>query len=500
MRDQWNNKLGFLLAAIGSAIGLGNLWRFPYVAGTNGGGAFLVPYFFAIITAGIPILILEYTMGKTFRGGAPVTLARMNKKFEWLGWLQVMCAFVISVYYFAIIVWTVSYIGFSATEAWGADATSFFVEFLGVTDSALNFGGIKGTLVVPFLLIWIIVAFIMYKGISKGIEMVCKICLPILLLLTLVLVIRGITLPGAVDGLEYMFKPDWEALKTPGVWVAAYGQIFFSLSIAFAIMVAYSSYLPKETDVVNSAFITATANHGFEIFAAIGVFSIVGYMAGQQGVSVEEVAGSGVGLAFMTFPTAISSLPALNGLFGICFFGALFTAGLTSLVSILQAVISGMHDKFDMNHTKATTVVLVPSFLISILFITGAGLNILDIVDAFVNNIGIVACGLLEVIIIGWFFPLETIRKEANAFSNFSIGKWWLYALKIVTVIVLGVMIILNTIDFIQNGYGGYLLRDVAAFGWGTVAFIIVFGIILTAMKGKDGYRDLDKISQKEVA
>lgn len=500
MRDQWNNKLGFLLAAIGSAVGLGNLWRFPYVAGTNGGGAFLVPYFFAIITAGIPILILEYTMGKTFRGGAPVTLARMNKRFEWLGWLQVMCAFVISVYYFAIIVWTVSYIGFSATEAWGADATSFFVEFLGVTDSALNFGGIKGNLVVPFLLIWIIVAFIMYKGISKGIEMVCKICLPILLLLTLVLVIRGITLPGAVDGLEYMFKPDWEALKTPGVWVAAYGQIFFSLSIAFAIMVAYSSYLPKETDVVNSAFITATANHGFEIFAAIGVFSIVGYMAGQQGVSVEEVAGSGVGLAFMTFPTAISSLPALNGLFGICFFGALFTAGLTSLVSILQAVISGMHDKFNMNHTKATTVVLVPSFLISILFITGAGLNILDIVDAFVNNIGIVACGLLEVIMVGWFFPLETIRQEANAFSNFSIGKWWLYALKIVTVIVLGVMIILNTIDFIQNGYGGYLLRDVAAFGWGTVAFIIVFGIILTAMKGKDGYRDLDKISQKEVA
>ena len=492
--------MGFLLAAIGSAVGLGNLWRFPYIAGTNGGGAFLVPYFFAIITAGIPILILEYTMGKTFKGGAPVTLARMNRKFEWLGWLQVMCAFVISVYYFAIIVWTVSYIGFSATEAWGADATTFFVDFLGVTDSALNLGGIKGNLIVPFLLIWIIIAFIMYKGVSKGIETTCKICLPILLLLTLILVIRGITLPGAVDGLEYMFKPDWAALKTPAVWVAAYGQIFFSLSIAFAIMVSYSSYLPKETDVVNSAFITATANHGFEIFAAIGVFSIVGYMAGQQGVPVEDVAGAGVGLAFMTFPTAISSLPALNALFGICFFGALFAAGITSLVSILQAVISGMHDKFDITHRKATTVVVVPSFLLSILFITGAGLNILDIVDAFVNNIGIVACGLIEVVLVGWFFPLEKLRQEANEFSNFSIGKWWLYALKIITVIVLGIMIILNTVDFIQNGYGGYLARDIAVFGWGTVAFIIIAGIILTSLKGKDGYRDLDKISQREVA
>ena len=500
MREQWNTKLGFLLAAIGSAVGLGNIWRFPYIAGTNGGGAFLLPYFFAIITAGIPILILEYTIGKTYRGGAPVTLARINRKFEWLGWFQAMVAFVIATYYFAIVVWTVCYIGFSVTEAWGADPAGFFVNFLGVTDSALNLGGVQGNLMVPFILIWVIVAFIMYRGISRGIEMACKICLPVLLLLTVILVIRGITLPGAVDGLEYMFKPDWSALKTPGVWVAAYGQIFFSLSIAFAIMVSYSSYLPKETDVVNSAFITATANHGFEIFAAIGVFSIVGYMAGQQGVDVAEVAGSGVGLAFMTFPTAISSLPALNGLFGICFFGALFTAGITSLISILQAVISGMHDKFDLTHRKATTIVLVPAFLISFLFITGAGLNILDIVDAFVNNIGIVGCGLLEVILVGWFFNLETIRQEANRYSNFSIGKWWLYSLKFVTVIVLGVMIVLNTISYVRDGYGGYLARDIAVFGWGTVLAIVIVGIILTAMKGRDGYRDLDKQAQKEVA
>ena len=132
-----------------------------------------------------------------------------------------------------------------------------------------------------------------------------------------------------MDGLEYMFKPEWSALKKSSIWVAAYGQIFYSLSIAFAIMIAYSSYLPKKTDVVNSAFITATANHGFEVFAGIGVFSIMGYMALQQGTTVNEIAGAGVGLAFMTFPTAISSLPALNVLFGICFFGTLFTAGIT---------------------------------------------------------------------------------------------------------------------------------------------------------------------------
>ena len=499
LREQWNNQIGFLLAAIGSAVGLGNIWRFPYVAGTNGGGAFLIPYFFAILTAGIPLLILEYTIGKTYRGGAPVTLARMNKKFELLGWFQVMVAFVISTYYMAIIVWTVRYIGFSFNLAWGDDPSGFFMDFLGATESATDLGQLQTNMILAFLVVWAIVAFIMYKGIRKGIEIACRITLPILMLLIVILVIRGATLPGAVDGLEFLFKPDWGALKDPSVWVAAYGQIFFSLSVGFAIMVSYSSYLPKKSDVVNSAFITATANHGFEVFTAIGIFGIVGYMAGQQGAEVAEVASSGVGLAFITFPTAISSLPALNAVFGVCFFGALFIAAITSMISILQAVISGIHDKFNVSHAKATTVVIVPAFLISILFITGAGMIILDIVDNFINNIGIVGYGCIEVILLGWFFDLESLRREANRYSNFSIGRWWCYTLKFVTVAVLGVMIILNTVNYIQNGYGGYLLKDIVIFGWGTILLVIVCGIVLNHMKGKDGYRDLDKISHKEA-
>ena len=382
MRDQWNSKLGFVLAAIGSAVGLGNLWRFPYIAATNGGGAFLLPYFFVILSAGIPILILEYTIGKTYRGGAAAAWARINNKFEWLGWLQTLCAFVISIYYTAILMWVVSYIGFSFNLSWGADPTNFFLEYLGITSSALELGGIQSHLI----LIWALTAFILYKGINKGINIACKICLPLLLVMTLILVIRGITLPGAIDGLAYMFTPDWSALKSPSVWVAAYGQVFFSLSICFAIMIAYSSYLPKKTDVVNTAFITATANHGFEVFAGIGVFGIMGYMAFSQGVPVEDVAAAGVGLAFMTFPTAISTLPGLNELFGFCFFGALLTAGITSEVSIFQAVISSFQDKYQMSHKKAVTVVIVPAFVASTLFVTGAGLNILDIVDHFINS------------------------------------------------------------------------------------------------------------------
>jgi len=500
LRDQWNDKLGFILAAIGSAVGLGNIWRFPYIAAQNGGGSFFVPYLFAIITAGIPILILEYTIGKTYRGGAPAAFARINNRFEWLGWAQVMVAFMITVYYFAIIVWTVSYIGFSFTQAWGKDTTGFFLnKYLHVSASATQLGGIHLNLLIPFLIIWALTALIMYGGINKGIETTCKIALPILMVLTLILVIRGITLPGASKGLEYMFRPHWDQLTKSSVWVAAYGQIFFSLSIAFAIMISYSSYLPKKTDVVNSAFITATANHGFEVFAGIGVFSIIGYMATQQGVPVASVAGQGVGLAFMTFPVAISTLPALNTLFGICFFGALFLAGLTSLVSIIQAVVTGFRDKFSLSQKKAVTIILVPAFILSFLFITGAGLYILDIIDKYINSIGVVSCGLLEVLLIGWFFKPEKLRKEANEFSNFSVGKWWTVCIKFVTIVVLGIMIVLNTKELIQKGYDAYSSTDLMLFGWGSIIIVIVCTVIFTAMKGKEGYNDLSKVAAKEA-
>ena len=218
LRDQWNSKLAFILAAIGSAVGLGNLWRFPYIAATNGGGAFIFPYLFAIITAGIPILILEYTLGKTYRSGAPGTFAKINRKFEALGWFQVGISFLIDVYYFAIVVWVLCYIGYSFTLAWGDDSTTFFVsDFLQATSSEDGTGGINSHLVIPFLIVWVLVGIIMYRGINKGIDIACKICLPILLLCTVILVIRGITLPGAIDGLAYMFTPEWSAIAQPSV-------------------------------------------------------------------------------------------------------------------------------------------------------------------------------------------------------------------------------------------------------------------------------------------
>ena len=499
MRETWNTKAGFIIAAVGSAVGLGNLWRFPYIAASNGGGAFIFPYLFAIITAGIPILILEYTLGKTYKSGAPGVFARINRKYEWLGWLQTMAAFLISIYYFAIIVWVLCYLGFAFGTQWGDDTEGFFYGFLGITDSITQLGGLKTNLIIPFLVVWAIVAFIMYRGINKGINLACKICMPILAVCVVIIVIRGITLPGAIDGIAYMFTPEWDAIAKPDVWVAAYGQVFFSLSIAFGIMLSYSSFLPKEEDVVNTAFFTACTNHGFEIFAGIGIFSIIGYMAGVQGVDVSEVAAAGVGLAFVVFPTAINTLPALNSLFGVLFFLSLFTAAITSMISIIQAIIPGIEDKWELTHKKATTIVLVPVFVLSFMFITGAGLYLLDLADYIANNIGIVVGGVVEVFIVGWFLKTDTIRKLANEYSNFNIGVWWNYCLKIITLIVLGYTVVMNLITYFRDGYEGYPLWIGCLF----IALLIVGTVAMTSLKGKEGYyikpSDAPELTRKEA-
>ena len=493
LREQWNTKMGFILAAIGSAVGLGNLWRFPYIAATNGGGAFIFPYLFAILTAGIPILVLEYTLGKTYRSGAPGTFARINKRFEFLGWFQVMTAFLISVYYMAIVVWVLCYIGKAVGCTWGEDTAGSFYGMLQITDSISDVGGLNTKLLIPFIIVWGLVGFTMYRGINKGIDLACKICLPILLICTVIIFIRGITLPGASQGIAYMFTPDWSAIAKPEVWVAAYGQVFFSLSIAFAIMISYSSYLPKEEDVVNTAFLTACTNHGFEIFAGIGIFSIMGYMAFTSGQSMEDVAAAGVGLAFVVFPTAISALPGLNSLFGILFFVSLFTAGITSMISILQTSITGIEDKWELSHKKATTVVLVPAFIISFLFVTKAGLYFLDLADYIANNIGIVASGVIEVVLIGWFFKPEKIRQAANEFSNFSIGKWWIWCLKVITVIVLGYTTITNLVTYFHDGYDVYPLSLGIVF----IIFLIVGTIVMTMLKGKPSFYEAPEDAPK---
>jgi neurotransmitter:Na+ symporter, NSS family len=494
-REQWGSRVGFIMAAAGSAIGLGNIWRFPYVAYENGGGAFLIPYFFALLTAGIPILLLEFGIGRSGQGSAPLSLRRLSRKFEWLGWWQVLICFVITTYYVVIIAWALSYFFYSFNLNWGEDTKAFlFGSFLGVPDdvvseSGWNFGGMQWHIVLPLVAVWAGTYYILYNGVKKGIEKVSKIFMPALMLIMILFVIRAVTLPGAAEGLNHLFTPDFAKIM-PGflggtnpewysVWMAAYGQIFFSLSIAFAIMVTYSSYLDKKQDVNNSGFIMAFSNSGFEFLAAIGVFAAIGFMAVSTGSDVKDVAAAGVGLAFVVFPKIINAFPFLNGFFGALFFLSLVIAGFTSLISIIEVLIAALMDKFRLVRKTAVNWVVGVCAVVSLGYATGAGVVLLDIVDHFINNFGIVIAGLLEVVLIGWFINITKIREENNLVSDFGVGIWWNWMIKYVTPIVLLFMSVANFQLEFTKAYEGYPFHALLTFGWILVGLTIVIGMAL---------------------
>jgi NSS family neurotransmitter:Na+ symporter len=486
-RPQWGTRVGFIMAAAGSAIGLGNIWRFPGVAYENGGGAFFLPYLFALLTAGIPILILEFAIGHRNRSAAPGSFAKIRRGFEGIGWWQLIISFVISVYYAAIIAWALSYTVFSFNLKWGDDTSGFlFGEYLKLADTPGQFGGIVPGVFIPLIIVWAVALFILYSGVKKGIEVANKFMIPTLLVLFTILVIRALTLEGAAEGLNAFFKPNWDTILNGKVWVAAYSQIFFSLSIGFAIMVTYSSYLKKKSDITNNAFITGFANSGFELLAGIGVFSILGFMAAQQGVEVNEVVSKGVGLAFVVFPQIINTLPTLNGLFGFLFFASLVLAGMTSLISIVETYIAGLQEKFGISRTKAVLFGGGVTAIVSIMFSSNGGLYFLDVVDYFINNFGVALAGLVEVIAVAWIArELGKLQEHANGISDIKLGLWWKVCLAVITPIVLGYMMIDNLITNIRENYEGYATWFVTAYGWVVVAAAIVLGFVLPFIKNR---------------
>ncbi|MCW1927611.1 sodium-dependent transporter [Bhargavaea beijingensis] len=492
-RSQWGTRAGFILAAVGSAVGLGNIWRFPYVAYENGGGAFFIPYLFALLTAGIPILIMEFTIGQKYRGSAPLSFFRMEgKKAEWLGWWGVFVAFVISTYYSVIIAWAMKYTIYSFNLQWGDDTTGFlFGEVLNLADTPGQVGGFVPGVLIPHILVWIIVFGILFAGVKKGIEMANRIFIPALVIVFLLIVIRAVTLPGALTGLEAFFKPDLSQLANGTVWVAAYGHIFFSLSIAFAIMITYSSYLPKKSDITNNAFITGFANSGFELLAGIGVFAALGFMAVQSNVPVDEVATAGVGLAFAVFPQIINEFPGMNALFGVLFFLSLVLAGLTSLISICETYVAGLSEKLGISRNKAVLFGAGLASLISLLFSTRGGLYFLDVADYFINQFGVAFIGLIEVIAVAWIFrKLDVFKDHANPMSDIQIGGWWKFSLTVITPLVLGYMMfdlfrtnLGKRFDFETGNYEGYSDAFILGAGWSVAIAALVLGILFTFIK-----------------
>lgn len=492
-RERWSSRKNFVLAAIGSAVGLGNAWRFPGIAYTNGGGAFLIPYFTALLTAGIPLLILELSLGKKYQGGAPQALRQLNKRFEPIGWFSIATSFVIITYYAVVMAWILDYLVYSFVVPWigmEGGAAAFFTgpSILGLSTSPGELGGFSWVVIIALVVAWIAIWWCLRRGI-KSIEKIIKWAVYLPLILLAALVIRGLTLPGGVEGISYYLTPDWSRLGDINVWAAAYGQIFLSLSILFGIMIAYASYLPKHTDIPSNAMVIAFGNSIVSFIAGFAVFSILGFMSQSAGTPIGEMSHTGVMLAFATYPEAIGQLPGgivVAAIFSVIFFLMLFFLGIDSAFSVVEGVVTAVTDKFKTKKRNTLTAVCVIGFVFGLLFATKAGLYWLDIIDHWINDFNLIVIGVLECIAVGWIYGSGKLRKYANQNAAIKLGLWWDILIRFVTPLVLLYISISYIVNNIDTPYSGYDQIYLMIGGWGMVALTVIAGIVLSVIKGKE--------------
>ncbi len=396
--------------------------------------------------------------------------------------------FGIELYYSTVISWCANFFVFSFDLAWGKDPNAFFFnDFLNLSESPAQVGAIQTKIFIGLAVVWFLNWFIVFRGVRGGIELANKIFMPLLMVLTAVLVIWSLTLDGAMEGIKAYLSPDFTKLAQPKVWIDAYSQIFFTLSLGFGIMIAYASYLPEKSDITKGAFLTAFINSGYSLFAGFAVFSTLGYMAATQEQPISEVVTQSIGLAFVAYPTAVSLMPG-GEIFGAIFFLCLFVAGMSSSISILEAFTSAVVDKFGMSRKMVVTVTSVIGFLGSIVFATEGGLFWLDIVDHFLTHYGLVVVGVLECVVVGWLFQFDVIKKHVNRVSSIQLGLWWDVLIKGIIPLALSIILIGDLYKEIKAPYEGYSWGSIFAIGVDWVVLTVIVAIVLTMSPWRTGH------------
>ena len=456
-RNTWSTRTAFLFAAIGSAVGLGNLWRFPYLTYEYGGGAFLIPYLLALFLLGIPLLMLEFAIGQKMQKGAAHAFKSVHHKLSGIGWAALIGSFTVVTYYAAVMAWSLVFLSESFTKSlpWSDNSQDyFFNSVLKISDGVGSIGEIVWPLFFALLIVWITIYLIVKNG-TKSVGKIVMYTVPLPVIILFLLLIRGITLPGAAVGILAFIKPDFSALLDPSIWSAAAAQIFFTLSLAFGIMVAYSSY-NKKNDIRADAYTTAITNSAISILAGFVVFAVLGFMATNTGTSVDNVVASGPGLAFVVFPQAIAQMP-FGPLIAVLFFITLLSLGIDSAFSLVEAVNTSIKDVN--NKIKTSTIsfyTCLVGFLLGLIFITQAGLYFLDIIDHFVTNYVLLIIGIFECIASGWIYGAENMRKYINSVGKVKVGVWWNYMIKYFIPIVLTILLVLQFLKDVGTPYGGY--------------------------------------------
>jgi NSS family neurotransmitter:Na+ symporter len=449
--NQWDSSLSFILAMIGAAVGLGNIWRFSYVLYSNGGGSFFIPYLVAIGLMGIPFLILEYGMGFSFKDSFTNIFKKINPKFEFLSWILILLVFGIVIYYVVIISWDFIYLLSSFIFAWGNDPASYFVTSVGGSSNVSNFSSILLPTFLGVLLMWFVVWFISHKDLNNGIGRFSKILIPTLFIMMAIIIIYSISLPGADIGINTLLNPNWAGLMDVNIWLAAFSQIVFSLSLGQAIALSYASYLPENSKLSDNVLIVVASNSLFEVFTAFGIFSILGYMSLTSGMPMVQLISEGTGLIFIVFPMVFNVMGSVGHIFAPILFIAVLFAGLTSAVAIFEPMVNSTLHKFGWSRKKTVTILSIIGCAISLLFTTKCGSYLIEIVDSFINNFGIIILIAIQCIVFTWFYDMDSLIPIINENNKFKVGKLWKLIVKYILPIFLIVMWIIGVYDLVLN-------------------------------------------------
>ena len=479
-KNQWNSQLSFLLAMIGAAVGLGNIWRFSYVLYSNGGGAFFIPYLVAIALMGIPFLILEYGIGFSFKDSFTNIFKRINPKFEIMSWILVLLVFGVVIYYVVIVSWDFIYLLSSFNFAWGSDPALYFVKSVGGSSNLSNFTSIMLPTLVGVLLVWFSIWYISHKDLNSGIGMFSKILIPLLFVIMAFIIIYSLSLPGAGIGIAALLNPDWSSLTDVNIWLAAFSQIVFSLSMGQAISISYASYLPEKSKLSDNVLIVVASNCLFEVFTAFGVFSVLGYMSFTSGTPMIQLVSEGTGLVFIVFPMIFNIMGPIGHIFAPLLFISILFAGVTSAIGIFEPMVNSTLHKFNWSRKKAVTVLSIIGCMISLVFTTGCGSYLVEVVDSFINAYGVIILIAIQCIVFAWVYDIDSLISVLNENNKFKVGKLWKLIVKYVLPIFLIVLWVMGVYNSVFKADSFTLM----VYGIITVV-VLIFSIILTKINSK---------------
>lgn len=468
-RAQWSSKVGFILAASGSAIGLGNIVFFGANAYKYGAGAFYLPYLLSLFLVGIPVLVTEMGLGSMTQQAFPSSLGRVGGKWgEFAGWWGLLNAGFITMYYITILAWVVGMFIGSFGPLWKAESG---LPAFAAVGSMANPGGFffhmlsSSWVLLLVLLVWLLNLVIVRRGVQT-IEPAVKVFVPLMWLFMIILIVRGLTLPHGEEGIFLLFTPDFEIMRDPGVWRGAVSQIFFSLTLGFGVMTAYASYLPRNSDQINNGVVTACLNCSFEFLAGLAIFSLLFTFAIVPQAST-------LAMMFFVVPQGIAAMPTAVKTFGLLFFLLLLMAGLSSSISLVEGLCCAVIDKFGWSRRRVLMVACLVGVLGSAVFALPVvvdrqiasngtlGLSLLDLMDHWAFEHGLLIVGLVECLILGWILPVEKLRRHLNQHSRFHLPVAFNWLIKLVIPAALGVVLAMSVVEKLVGGiYGADMVFD----------------------------------------